>query len=175
MYQKLILISMNPKNIIFLGTIFCFIFLSLVSCGGDGNVNESSSSKQDDSINYNIAEDFYGVYEGEQPSYSMKNKFGDDFIVDGEPLIVPAMNHKFKVEGNLKISLQQTSVEDNERYYYDGKYKIENVKNDTIYMFCSFWEDGGSKPEFKLRINMNTHKGICIRENEPIFEVSKID
>jgi hypothetical protein len=149
--------------------------LSLVSCGGEGNVNESNSIKQDDNINYNISEDFYGVYEGEQQSYSMKNKFGDDFIINGERLIVPTMNHKFKVEGNLKISLQQTSIEVNERYYYDGKFKIENVKNDTMYMFCSFWEDGGSKPEFKLRINMNTHKGICIRENEPIFEVSKID
>ena len=175
MYQKLILSSMNPKNTIFFGTTVCFIFLTLFSCGGEGNVNESSTSKQVDSIKYNISEDFYGIYEGEQPSYSMKNKFGDDFIVDGEPLIVPALNHKFKVEGNLKISLQQTSIEDNGRYYYDGEYKIENVKNDTIYMFCSFWEDGGSKPEFKLRIHKKTHKGICIRENEPIFEVSKID
>lgn len=166
---------MNPKNSIFFGIVICFIFLNLFSCGGEGNVNESNSIKQDDSINYNISEDFYGVYEGEQSSYIMKNKFGDDFIINGEPLIVPTLNHKFKVESNLKISLQQTSVEDNERYYYDGKYKIENVKNDTIYMFCSFWEEGGSKPEFKLKINLNTHKGICIRRNEPIFEVSKID
>ena len=49
---------MNPKNTIFFGTIFCFIFLTMFSCGGEGNVNESSTSKQDESINYNISEDF---------------------------------------------------------------------------------------------------------------------
>ncbi len=45
MYQKLILIIMNPKNIIFFGTIVCFIFLTIFSCGGEGNVNESIKAR----------------------------------------------------------------------------------------------------------------------------------
>lgn len=54
----------------------------------------------------------------------MKNQYGDDMIIAGNKVPVPSSDFKFSLKENNVVNLQQTNLENNQRYYYDVSYKI---------------------------------------------------
>ena len=105
---------------------------------------------------------FSGVYNGVQPSYFMKNKFGDAIIISGNKIEIPSIDYKFLFDKNQKVSLQQTGLDDNSRYYYEGYYKIVSQTDDVIVIECSLsTSDGTSSPTYLLEYNIDDDSFMC--------------
>ena len=155
----------------------CFIIL-LSSCSNNNQDNSSKSpTKQaDESTNQEVAglkAEFLGNYHGIQPSYFMKNQYGDDMVINGNKVSVPSIDYKFLLKENNVVNLQQINLEDNSRVYYDGTYKIISEDGVTIKIECSLSDGKGSNPMYTLTINGSDKKGLCTGSNEPEFSIAK--
>jgi hypothetical protein len=116
--------------------------------------NEESSSPEENIIEVdNVPEILLGVYHGIQDSYFMKNKFGDDLIVNGQKINVPSVDHRFLFEKQNAVSLQQTNLEDNSRVYYEGSFKILSEENGLIKIECALSDGEYSNPKYILELN----------------------
>ena len=117
--------------------------------------------------------EFLGNYHGIQPSYFMKNQYGDDMVINGNKIPVPSIDYKFLIKENNVVSLQQINLEDNSRVYYDGTYKIISEESITTKIECSLSDGKSSNPTYVLTINRSDKKGICTGSNEPEFSIEK--
>ena len=149
--------------------------LLAVSCTSNSTSSEAESTIVEEENTNDLPQEYLGNYHGVQPGYNMKNQYGDDVIINGQAIKIPAIDHKFLVkEGNI-ISLQQTSLDDNSRYYYEGSYSI-NGETDTEYTIeCNVSDSNGtSNPSFTLVIQKETKSGKCTSEDQPDFDLEKI-
>ena len=143
------------KSFLFLLSI-AFVIL-LVRC--DSNVGKDS--KVDEvKVNESIMdEEYLGVYIGIQNSYYMENKFGDYLIINGNKVSVPGSEYRFLIEDDNKISLQQKSMEDESRYYYEGNFTVFSITDDKIIIEAELIYDEFSSPSYKIEINKETKEG----------------
>ncbi len=165
----------NRRSKILIGGII--IFLS--SCGNNNQelqvkptaIPTADSEKQKFE---GLSSEFLGNYHGIQPSYFIKNQYGDDMVINGNKVSVPSIDFKFLLKENNVVSLQQINLEDNSRVYYDGTIKIisEDVKSSKIE--CSLSDGQSSRPSYTLVINKGDKTGICIGDDEPQFSVERI-
>jgi protein involved in sex pheromone biosynthesis len=157
--------------------ISCFIIL-LSSCGNNkqDNLSKSSTKQADESTNQEVAglkAEFLGNYHGIQPSYYMKNQFGDDMVINGNKVSVPSIDYKFLLKENNVVNLQQISLEDNSRVYYNGKYKVISEDDATIKIECFLSDSKGSNPTYTLTLYSSNKEGVCSGSNEPEFSIAK--
>jgi len=141
-------------------TILIFVLLFLYSCG-----------------NKQLPADFLGTYHGVQSGYFMKNIYGDDVIINGQKLAVPSCDYKFLFEENGIVKLQHTSLKDNTRDYYEGKYSIISQENDKYKLKCTVRSGSVSSPSYLITINKDK-KAICQpdgKTEEPEFNLNKIN
>jgi hypothetical protein len=151
----------------------------MVSCGNNSPEAEqkSSSSKTEETTKQKgpqFPSDLVGNYHGVQPSYFMKNKYGDDLIINGNKVPVPAIDYKFLLNADNTVSLQQTSQEDNSRVYYEGTIKVLSENANSIQIECSLSDGKTSKPTYTLNINKADKKATCKGSNDPEFQLEKI-
>ena len=149
--------------------------LLVVACTSNSTSSEAESTIVEEENTNGLPQEYLGNYNGVQPGYNMKNQYGDDVIINGQAIKIPAIDHKFLVkEGNI-ISLQQTSLDDNSRYYYEGSYSI-NGETDTEYTIeCNVSDSNGtSNPSFTLVIQKDAKSGKCTSEDQPDFDLEKI-
>jgi hypothetical protein len=164
---------------------FIFIFFSVfISCDESSSntqndttqnsttFNASSEIKQNNEV---LSDDLLGNYHGIQPSYFMKNQYGDDMIINGNKVPVPSVDYKFLLKENNVVSLQQINLEDNSRVYYDGVYKVLENDNDIVKIECSLSDGRNSKPIYFLTINKSDKKGFCNGAEESEFVINKIN
>jgi hypothetical protein len=159
--------------------ITCLILLS--SCGNKDEESESIDTVAIQSevaaiaVTKGLQTEFLGNYHGIQPSYFMKNQYGDDMVINGNKVSVPSIDYKFLLKEDNAVSLQQINLEDNSRVYYDGTYKIVSEENSSFVIECSLSDGQTSNPIYILTIDKNDKKGICTGTNEPEFniEISK--
>jgi len=160
------------KSILFLlSTTFLILF---VRC--DSNV--AKDSKVDEvKINESlIDEEYLGVYIGIQNSYYMENKFGDYLIINGNKVSVPGSEYRFLIEDDNKISLQQKSMEDESRYYYEGNFTVFSITDDKIIIEAELIYDEFSSPSYKIEINKETKEGECEPQDlSPSFKIEKVN
>ena len=160
------------KSLLFLLSI-AFVIL-LVRC--DSNV--SKDSKVDEvKVNESIMdEEYLGVYIGIQNSYYMENKFGDYLIINGNKVSVPGSEYRFLIEDDNKISLQQKSMEDESRYYYEGNFTVFSITDDKIIIEAELIYDEFSSPNYKIEINKETKGGVCEPQDlSPSFKIEKVN
>ena len=160
------------RSFLFLLSI-AFVIL-LVRC--DSNV--SKDSKVDEvKINESlIDEEYLGVYIGIQNSYYMENKFGDYLIINGNKVSVPGSEYRFLIEDDNKISLQQKSMEDESRYYYEGNFTVFSITDDKIIIEAELIYDEFSSPSYKIEINKETKEGECEPQDlSPSFKIEKVN
>ena len=160
------------KSFLFLLSI-AFVIL-LVRC--DSNVGKDS--KVDEvKVNESIMdEEYLGVYIGIQNSYYMENKFGDYLIINGNKVSVPGSEYRFLIEDDNKISLQQKSMEDESRYYYEGDFTVLSIFDDKIIIEAELIYDEFSSPSYKIEINKETKEGECIPQDlSPSFKIEKVN
>jgi hypothetical protein len=159
---------------IFIGC--CIILLS--SCGNNNQdaSDKTLSIKTDESTQQKgagLSTELLGNYHGIQPSYFMKNQYGDEMVINGNKIPVPSIDYKFLLKKDNVVSLQQINLEDNSRVYYDGTSKIISEDGATIKIECSLSDGQGSNPTYVLTINQSDKKGICSGSNEPEFSIEK--
>ena len=160
------------RSFLFLLSI-AFVIL-LVRC--DSNV--SKDSKVDEvKVNESIMdEEYLGVYIGIQNSYFMENKFGDYLIINGNKVPVPGSEYRFLIEDDNKISLQQKSMEDESRYYYEGNFTVFSITDDKIIIEAELIYDEFSSPSYKIEINKETKEGECEPQDlSPSFKIEKVN
>lgn len=132
------------------------VFILFFGCLGTSDRVNVDIQPIDEKLN------FSGVYNGVQPSYFMKNKFGDAIIISGNKIEIPSIDYKFLFDKNQKVSLQQTGLDDNSRYYYEGDYKIVSQTDDVIVIECSLsTSDGTSSPTYLLEYNIDDDSFMC--------------
>ncbi|MBL6668141.1 MAG: hypothetical protein ISP69_05660 [Crocinitomicaceae bacterium] len=166
-----------------------FATIILTSCGGsdkktsedvkevkkdtppEPSPNESEKISADKTNG--LTAELLGNYHGIQPSYFMKNQYGDDMVINGNKVSVPSIDYKFLFKENTIVSLQQINLEDNSRVYYNGTYKIISEESITTKIECSLSDGQGSNPTYVLTINKSDKKGICTGNNEPEFSIEK--
>ena len=160
------------RSFLFLLSI-AFVIL-LVRC--DSNV--SKDSKVDEvKVNESIMdEEYLGVYIGIQNSYYMENKFGDYLMINGNKVSVPGSEYRFLIEDDNKISLQQKSMEDESRYYYEGNFTVFSITDDKIIIEAELIYDEFSSPSYKIEINKETKEGECEPQDlSPSFKIEKVN
>ena len=160
------------RSFLFLLSI-AFVIL-LVRC----NSNVSKDSKVDEvKVNESIMdEEYLGVYIGIQNSYYMENKFGDYLIINGNKVSVPGSEYRFLIEDDNKISLQQKSMEDESRYYYEGNFTVFSITDDKIIIEAELIYDEFSSPSYKIEINKETKEGECEPQDlSPSFKIEKVN
>ena len=154
------------------------IMTVLTSCGGGSSSNpaEASEKSSAESTKQNaegLPTDFLGNYHGIQPSYFMKNQYGDDMVINGNKVSVPSIDYKFLLKENNVVSLQQINLDDNSRVYYDGTYKISSDEDNSMKIECSLSDGKNSNPTYILTINKSDKKGVCNGSKEPEFSILK--
>lgn len=159
----------------------CPLLLSIVlllSCNNNNSntnkipPNQETSTTSETKLQ-SIAGQFLGIYHGQQPPYFMKNQYGDDMIINGNKVSVPGIDYKFILKEDGIANLQQTSLEDNSRYYYDGTYSIANEDGSSITIECKMSDGKSSFPSYTVTIDKTTLKGTCKGSNDPEFEIIK--
>ena len=159
--------------------LFSTLILIQLSCGNDNSVSENtsnavkieSSEKQNGEI---LSSEFLGNYHGIQPSYNLKNKFGDDLVINGKKVPIPSIDYKFLLNENNQVSLQQINLEDNQRVYYDGEIKVIENKDNILKLECSLSDGKNSNPTYILLINRLDKSVVCSSQNQPKFPLKKI-
>ena len=154
------------------------LVIVLTSCGASissepAEATEQLSAETTKQNAEGLPTDFLGNYHGIQPSYFMKNQYGDDMVINGNKVSVPSIDYKFLLKENNVVSLQQINLEDNSRVYYDGTFKIISEESITTKIDCSLSDGQGSNPTYVLTINKSDKKGICTGSNEPEFLIEK--
>ena len=142
----------------------------LTSCGGSSSSDPADTTKQNAE---GLPTEFLGNYHGIQPSYFMKNQYGDDMVINGNKVSVPSIDYKFLLKENNVVSLQQNNLDDNSRVYYDGRYKIASDEDNTMKIECSLSDGKNSNPTYILTINKSDKKGVCNGSEEPEFSIEK--
>ena len=160
------------RSFLFLLSI-AFVIL-LVRC--DSNVSMDSKVNEV-KVNESIMdEEYLGVYIGIQNSYYMENKFGDYLIINGNKVSVPGSEYRFLIEDDNKISLQQKSMEDESRYYYEGNFTVFSITDDKIIIEAELIYDEFSSPSYKIEINKETKEGECEPQDlSPSFKIEKVN
>lgn len=152
--------------------------ITLFGCGNNNqestnNTSPNETEKKSEDKPEGLSAEFLGNYHGIQPSYFVKNQYGDDMVINGNKVSVPSIDYKFLIKENTIVSLQQINLEDNSRVYYDGTYKIISEESITTKIECSLSDGQGSNPTYVLTINRSDKKGICTGSNEPEFSIEK--
>ena len=150
----------------------------LTSCGNNNqeSANNSKSIQTEASTkekSEGLHVEFLGNYHGIQPSYFMKNQYGDEMLINGNKVTIPSIDYKFLFKEDNIVSLQQINLEDNSRVYYDGTYKIISEENKTTKIECSLSDGQTSNPTYILTIDKIDKKGICNGSNQPEFNIEK--
>ena len=132
---------------------------------------DNTSTKASDS---KFPEELLGNYHGIQQGYFLKNQYGDDMIIAGKKVPMPSSDFKFLVKANNVVSLQQTTLDDNSRFYFDGKYKIISDSSELIKIECLLNDGQESRTVYILEIKKSDKAGKCIgHTSEPEFQISK--
>jgi len=156
--------------------LFCFV--TFLSCNDSNSPSKETTTTQESNNTSEIkvqglASEFLGIYHGQQPSYFLKNQYGDDMIVNGNKVSVPGIDYKFILKENGIANLQQTSLEDNSRFYYDGTYSILQEDANKLIIECKMSDGKSSFPSYTLTIEKSNLKGTCKGSNDPEFEIEK--
>ena len=152
-----------------------FASFILSSCGNNSENKESQSTEVKKDKQALLPPEYLGNYHGTQPSYYLKNKSGDDMVINGQKVPVPSIDFMFLLKEDDAVSLQQKNLEDNSQYQYEGTIKIITDTKESLKLECSLSDGKSSNPTYTIAINKNDKTAICIANNEPEFKLEKIN
>jgi hypothetical protein len=97
-------------------------------------------------------------------------------VVNGNKISVPGIDYKFLLQKGNKVSLQQTSLENGQRYFYEGSFTVLEDDAQRIKLQCKVSDGSGSSPTYILNIEKSSLIGMCQgSEFEPEFAISRND
>jgi hypothetical protein len=134
------------------------------------NAESPQSNENIQNSSEDINKDLLGLYHGIQPSYFMKNQYGDDMVINGNKIPIPSIDYKFILKENNIVTLQQISEEDGTRAYYDGKFKV-NKNGSITTITCEVSDGKSSNPTYTIELNEVSNEIICVGNNQPSFNL----
>ncbi len=159
------------KKVLIFSTFVLAIVIS--GCGNKIDNDQAQSTEVKNHSQTLLQNEYLGNYHGIQPSYTMKNQYGDDMIIGGQKVSVPSIDFKFLLKEDGIAGLQQTNLDDNSRVYYNGTFKLLNEDANTVTVECSLSDGEYSKPKYILKINKSDKTAVCKGANEPEFSITK--
>jgi hypothetical protein len=164
--------------------ILCLISSNILIGCGDTSVKESDyidtaaninpestqSNPNEQSSTEDRNKEILGLYHGVQPSYFMKNQYGDDMVINGNKIPIPSIDYKFILKENNIVTLQQISEEDGTRAYYDGKFNV-NKNGSITTITCEVSDGKSSNPTYTIELNEVSNEIICKGNNQPEFSL----
>jgi hypothetical protein len=129
------------------------LFLLLTSgCANDNKYNtinssdsDQSKNKQSESFNdvsgnneFDALADLLGIYKGVQDAYYMKNKMGEDMVINGNRIPVASSEYEFNVMNGNKVSLKQTNLETGDAYFYNGLFAFIKEEGGKVVLTANY-------------------------------------
>jgi hypothetical protein len=170
---------MKNKFFVFLVTIATF------SCNEQGATSAATdstaqtttetaapASAQDATENYPA--EIIGSFSGQQVSYNLKNKDGNDMIIRGNPVTVPGYSVNFTLNNNGSVEFIQQAAGVG-RVYYNGSFKVLENSGANIQVQCDVsTSDKTSNPTYILNFDKSTNEITCSGGNsEPIIALTR--
>ena len=118
--------------------------------------------------------DFFGIYQGVQPSYNLKNKNGEDMVVKGKKILVNETDYKFLFKENNVVCLEQTDINQDVQYNYNGTFKIIIDDIQLLKIKCTLTDGLNSNPVFTIVFNKSDSTVLCIAKDTPDFKLEKL-
>jgi len=148
--------------------VYKFLIIFFVAIWGCNDKSNNSAVKKDNFV-------LNGLFQGTQDSYFLKNKFGEDLIIQGNRVPVPSSEYKFLFKENLEVSLQQTS-EDGEKVFYEGNYKAVKNDEEIVIIKCKLSDGEYSNPTMIIEYSKLKKTYTFNGENQsPSFNLNKIN
>lgn len=162
------------KKVIFFYVQVALLFFFMTSCNNGKSKDTGLSPKNDltEQIG-SIPDSLLGVYQGVQPEYFMKNKYGEDLVLNGQKIFIPAIDFTFSLKEKGVATLNMKSHEDNQEHFYAGTYKVLSDEPNLISLEVNLDDNQDSTPTYILEISKSDKTGVCPRNNEPEFSISK--
>ena len=116
-----------------------------------------------------------GTFSGRQVSYNLKNNNGNEIIIRGNPVSVPAYGLLFSLtkEGNVQFVQQ---AENGEKVFYNGSFKILDSNATFIRVECNVkTSDGNSSPTYILTFDKTSNTISCLNNSEPAITLNRLD
>jgi hypothetical protein len=135
--------------------------------------SQSSKRTQDGTA----GNDIQGTWTGIQPEYNLKNKEGEDMVLNGQKVRIPACKWEFVLRIGQSISAGQENLEDHKTAFYYGS-PVDDMKynNGVILIDCTIsTPDKQSNVDITLRFT-DSHHGLCMSKglsNGPDFSIYK--
>ncbi len=143
--------------------------------GPDGTPVEGAPTAAKERV---LPEACLGIYQGTIPKYTMKNKFNDDVVINGQRVTVPTSEVKFLVEKANDISMQYDNAEMGRRLIYDGKYEVVKDSAGLFVVTCSL-SDGRNVIDIQRRLAFDTALAVVHDAGgtlgEPGFTARKLE
>ena len=148
--------------------VYKFLIIFFVAIWGCNDKSNNSAVKKDNFV-------LNGLFQGTQDSYFLKNKFGEDLIIQGNRVPVPSSEYKFLFKENLEVSLQQTS-EDGEKVFYEGNYKAVKNDEEIVIIKCKLSDGEYSNPTMIIEYSKLKKTYTFNGENQsPNFNLNKLN
>ena len=161
------------------------VSVAIFSCneqGATANATDSATSvstelaapASDQATTENYPSEIIGSFSGQQVSYNLKNKDGNDMIIRGNPVTVPgyAVNFTLNNNGTVEFIQQAAGVG---RVYYNGSFKVLENSASNIQVQCDVsTSDKTSNPTYILNFDKSTNEITCSGGNgEPIISLTR--
>ena len=148
--------------------VYRFLVIFFVAIWGCNDKSNNSAVKKDNFV-------LNGLFQGTQDSYFLKNKFGEDLIIQGNRVPVPSSEYKFLFKENLEVSLQQTS-EDGVKVFYEGNYKTVKNDEEIVIIKCKLSDGEYSNPTMIIEYSKLKKTYTFNGENQsPNFNLNKLN
>ena len=148
--------------------VYKFLVIFFVAIWGCNDKSNNSAVKKDNFV-------LNGLFQGTQDSYFLKNKFGEDLIIQGNRVPVPSSEYKFLFKENLEVSLQQTS-EDGVKVFYEGNYKTVKNDEEIVIIKCKLSDGEYSNPTMIIEYSKLKKTYTFNGENQsPNFNLNKLN
>ena len=173
--KKLLLIL--TKNTTMKKILLLLLCVPLIFSCGENKEKKEETNKENKSVItvHDNESDILGIYHAISPPYNLKDKFGDDIIINGKTIPIPSIDHKFILEKEGVASLQQINMDDNTRHYYEGTFSIIELNEDkSKKVKCSLSDGEYSNPTYTLTIWPLKDKALSQKSNEPDFILKKV-
>lgn len=133
----------------------------------------SKSSEVSDSKEI-ITSKCQGTYRGTQGSYVKMNSFGEELIIEGEEVIVPAMDYALTLHADGRAVLEQSYKNGRAGVILNGQYDIIADHERFLWLDCALSD--GTNPSLLYTVIFDKSSGAIIGEgaHEPPVKFTKV-
>jgi len=161
------------------------VFISMFSCNEQGatsiatastaqGTTETIAPTSTQEATTNFPAEIIGSFSGQQVSYNLKNKDGNDMIIRGNPVTVPGYSVNFSLSNNGTVEFIQQAPGVG-RVYYSGNFKVLENSGANIQVQCDVsTSDKTSNPTYVLNFDKSTNEITCSGGNsEPLIALTR--